>query len=47
MEIVEDDTAWIRYGQIVERQLTNTREGEMNFSAWDNYPTEENPNGKF
>ena len=47
MEIVEDDTAWIRYGQIVERQLINTTEGEMFFSAWDNYPTEENPYGKF
>ena len=47
MEKIEDDTALIRYGQTVERELTNSRESHQFFSAWNDYPDEENRLGLY
>ena len=47
MEMLEDEDASIKYGQSKETFFTNNKEGDMHFSAWNRYPTEENPDNKY
>ena len=42
-ELLNDETSLVKLGESDDIYFTNNREGVSNFSAWNKFPTEKNP----